>query len=130
MFIFTEHHAKLSLEILATMSQVCKVIQDLLSWIIESIDLKKDLASYGGTSSPGERTPTDSVDHVDTVLQQIISDLESGSSWLMDTFSRVRDGIDLVTNGLFSSMEYNASTLIASKHHAPSVVLKSFHSRS
>ena len=39
LFAITEHHAKLSLEILATMSQVCKVIQDLLSWIIESIDL-------------------------------------------------------------------------------------------
>ena len=31
--------------------------------------------------------------------------------------------MDLVTNGLFSSMEYNASTMVASKHHARSVVL-------
>ena len=52
LFAITEHHAKLSLANLAAMSQVCKGIQDHLSWIIESIDLKKDLASYGETSFP------------------------------------------------------------------------------
>ena len=31
--------------------------------------------------------------------------------------------MELVNNGLFSSMEYNAATMVASKHHARKVVL-------
>ena len=35
----------------------------------------------------------------------------------------MRDALDLVTNGLISSMEYNTSTMVASKHYGRSVVL-------
>ena len=38
--------------------------------------------------------------------------------------------MELVNNGLFSSMEYNAATMVASKHHARSLVLNhSTHSK-
>ena len=69
------------------------------------------------------RSPADPLDHVDTVRQQIINDLEAGSSPLVDTFTHMRDAMDLVTNGLFSLMEYNASTIVASKHQRRAVVL-------
>ena len=35
----------------------------------------------------------------------------------------MRDALDLVTNGLISSMEFIASSMVASKHHGRSVVL-------
>ena len=69
------------------------------------------------------RSPADPLDHVDTVRQQIINDLKAGSSPLVDTFTHMRDAMDLVTNGLFSLMEYNASTIVASKHQRRAVVL-------
>ena len=49
---------------------------------------------------------------------------------LVDTLIRARDAMELVNNGLFSSMEYNAATMVASKHHARSLVLNhSTHSK-
>ena len=49
---------------------------------------------------------------------------------LVNTLIRARDAMELVNNGLFSSMEYNAAIMIASKHHARRVVLNhSTHSK-
>ena len=42
---------------------------------------------------------------------------------LIDTLGRARDAMELINNGLFSSMEYNAATMVASKHHGRKVVL-------
>ena len=36
---------------------------------------------------------------------------------------RARDAMELINNGLYSSMEYNAATMVASKHHDRKVVL-------
>ena len=38
-----------------------------LTWIIDSFEFKKDLASYEGSSSPEEHSPADHLDHVDTL---------------------------------------------------------------
>ena len=53
LFAITENHAKMCLANLAAMAQVCKGIQEYFVWIVESMDKKVDLSSYGGTSSPG-----------------------------------------------------------------------------
>ena len=42
---------------------------------------------------------------------------------LMDMLINIRDAMELVKNGLLSSMEYNAATMVASKRHARKVVL-------
>ena len=34
-----------------------------------------------------------------------------------------QDAMELINNGLYSSMEYNAATMVASKHHGHRVVL-------
>ena len=108
---------------LAAMSQVCKGIEDYFSWLVESMDLNVDLTSNGGSSSPGERTPSAPQAHPGTIREQLIDDLALDSSVLMDTLTRARDAMEMVNNGLFSSMEYNAATMVASKHHARRVVL-------
>ena len=105
------------------MSQVCKGIKDYFAWLVESIDLNVDLTSYGGTTSPGERTPSVPIEHPGTIREQLIHDLASESSVLVNTLIRARDAMELVINGLFLSMEYNAATMVASKHHARRVVL-------
>ena len=53
LFAITENHAKMCLANLAAMSQVCKGIKDYFAWLVESMDLKVDLTSYGGSSSQG-----------------------------------------------------------------------------
>ena len=42
---------------------------------------------------------------------------------LIDILGRDRDAMELINNGLSSSMEYNAATMVASKHHGRKVVL-------
>ena len=112
---------------LAAMAQVCKGIQEYFAWIVESMDKKVDFSSYGGTSSPGQRTPADPQNHNATIREQLVDDLSnSESSVLIDTLIRARDAMELVNNGLFSSMEYNAATMVASKHHARKVVLNHY----
>ena len=108
---------------LAAMAQVCKGIHEHFGWIIDSMDKKVDLSSYVG-SSPGEHTPADPQPHNITVRQQLLNDLSNpDSSVLIDTLGRARDAMELINNGLFSSMEYNAATMVASKHHGRKVVL-------
>ena len=53
LFAIMENHAKMCLANLAAMSQVCKGIKDYFAWLVESMDLKVDLTSYGGSSSQG-----------------------------------------------------------------------------
>ena len=42
---------------------------------------------------------------------------------LTNMLGRVRDAMELINNGLYSSMEYNAGTMVASRHHGRKVVL-------
>ena len=85
LFAITEHQAKLSLGNLAAMSQVCSGIQDYLTWIVDNSDQKKDLSTYDGFSSPGDRSPADPLDHANSVRRQITDGMNSGSSWLFET---------------------------------------------
>ena len=96
-----------------------------MAWLVESMDLNLDIGSYGGSSSPGDRTPSVPQAHAGTIREQLVEDLTSDpdSSILLDILIHVRDAMELIKNGLFSSMEYNAATMVASKHHARKVVL-------
>ena len=49
--------------------------------------------------------------------------MDPDSSILIDILSRAGDAMEMVKSGLFSSIEYNAATMVASKHHARKVVL-------
>ena len=104
LFAITEHHAKLCIANLAAMAQVCKGIQEHFGWIIDSMDKKVDLSSYVGTS-PGEHTPADPQPHNITIREKLIDDLSNPeSSVLIDTLICTRDAMELLNNGLFSSM--------------------------
>ena len=78
---------------------------------------------YPGTSSLGGCAPEDSFDHTASIGQQILDGMALGSTWLIESFTRIYDGMDPMTNGLHSTCEYNAATMVASKHHRRSVVL-------
>ena len=83
------------------------------------MDQKKDLPSYAGPFSPGDRSPADPLD---PVRLQIRDGLNSGfpsPSGVLFAHARC---FDLVTNALLSSMEFIASSMVASKHHDHSVV--------
>ena len=71
----------LSLGIIAALSLVCLGIQDSLSWIVDNLDQKKDLPSYAGPFSPGDRSPADPLDTADPVSFQIRDGLNSGFPW-------------------------------------------------
>ena len=97
------------------------------------MDRNVDLTTYNGTDSLGDCLPIDPQPHQGTVREQLIDDLTSGGlddhqgpTVFVDILTRFRDAMELVTNGLFSSMEYNAATLVASKHHARKVVLNHY----
>ena len=64
--------------------------------------------TYTGTSSLWGCAPEDSSDHTNSVGQQILDGMAQGSTWLIETFTCIYEGIDLVTNGLHSTCEYNA----------------------
>ena len=123
LFAIAEHQSKLSLGNTAAMTQVCSGIQDYMSWIVDNWDNKLDLSTYPGSASPGNRVLVEPSAHAVTISQQISAGLITGSTWLIDSFSHVRDAKKLVSNGLHSSMEYNAATMVASKHLGHSVVL-------
>ena len=123
LFAITDHHAKLCLGNLAAMAQVSKGMQEHFSWIIDSMNDKVDISSFVGTS-PGEPTPVAPQPHNLSVREQLINDLSNSDlSVLIDIPSRARDAMELINNGLYSSMEYNAATMVASKHHGRKVVL-------
>ena len=107
----------------AAMAQISKGIQEYFTWIIDSINDNVDISSFVGTSS-GEPTPPEPQPHDLSVREQLIDDLANAdSSLLTNMLGRARDAMELINNGLYSSMEYNAGTMVASRHHGRKVVL-------
>ena len=134
LFAIMENHAKLCMGNLAAMSQLCLGIQDYLKWLVESMDYKLDISSYGGSSSPGDRIPTVPVAHSGTIREQLVEDLtseqhrlknpsEEGSSIMLDLLCNIRDAMELLQSGLLSSMEYNSASIVAAKNHGRKMVL-------
>ena len=122
LFAVTQHQSKLSLGNTAAMAQVCGGIQGFMSWLVDNWNSQLDVSTYSGSSVPGNRAVEPSF-HAATVEAQISAGLISKSPWLFDLFSHLRDSMKLVTNGLHSSMEYNAATMVASSHLGREVVL-------
>ena len=98
------------------------------------MDLNLDINSYGGSSSPGDHIPTVPVAHAGTIREQLVEDLTSeqqrlknplagGSSIMLDILCNIRDAMELLQNGMLSSMEYNTASMVAAKHHARKMVL-------
>ena len=78
--------------------------------------------------------PTVPVVHTGTIREQLVEDLTSeqqkletplagGSSIMLDILCNIRDAMELLQNGMLSSMEYNTASIVAAKHHACKMVL-------
>ena len=105
------------------MAQIAKGIQEYFSWIIDSINQNLDITSFVGTS-PEEPTPPEPQSHDLPVKEQLIEDLASTEpSVLTGILGHARDAMELIQNGLNSSMEYNTGTMVASRHHGRKLVL-------
>ena len=122
LFAITQHQSKLALGNTAAMAQLCSGMQDLLSWLVANWDNPLDISSYKGSSLPGSEAVAPSP-HSDSVSVQIQSGLLHKSTWLPDLLTHLRDGLQVVGNGLQSSMEYNAATMVASSHAGRELVL-------
>ena len=61
-------------------------------------------------------------DHDDSMADQIFSSSD-GQDWLFNSLSNMRNGLQFLKNGLISSCEMNAATVVASKHEGRSAVL-------
>ena len=60
--------------------------------------------------------------HDDSMADQIFSSSD-GQDWLFNSLSNMRNGLQFLKNGLISSCEMNAATVVASKHEGRSAVL-------
>ena len=123
LFSVTDHHARRSLGNNLALSQVVSNMKSFVSWLISHWEDQVDISQYPGTTSPGNRDVQDEVVHSLSVQEQIVEDIATGNSWLFNTLTSLRDGLQLVANGLHSSSEINVATLVASRHHGRSVVL-------
>ena len=119
----SELYSKLSLGNTASISQVCLGVRDYRSWIVNNWYSQLNLSLYPGSSSTGNRVRVEPSVHTATINQQILPGMITGSPWLLVLFIHMRDAMKLVTNGLHSTMEYNAATMVASKHLGRAVVL-------
>ena len=122
LFAITQHQSKLAFGNTAAMAQLCGGMQDFLSWLVENWNNFLDITTYMGPSVRGIQ-PDDPSPHTDTVADQLQAGLVNQSTWLPDMFAHFRDGLQVVANGLRSSLEYNAATMVASSHSGRELVL-------
>ena len=81
-------------------------IRDYMFWIVVNWNSQLDLSTYPGSSSPGNRVGVEPVVQTAVIIQQILAGMISGSFWLLDSFTHMRDAMNLVTYGLHSTMEF------------------------
>ena len=104
------------------MSQLASNMEDYCDWIFQNWDEKVDLSCYPGPKVPNVDLTRLERDHDDSIADQIFSSSD-GQDWLFNTLSNMRNGLQLLKNGLVSSCEINAATVVASKHEGRSAVL-------
>ena len=113
----------MSLANLAAMAQMAKGMQEYFSWIINSMDQLLDIKTFVG-SSPSNPTPPEPQPHDQPIREQLIEDLASSDpSIFTSILGNARDALELIQNGLYSSMEYNTGTMVAARHHGRKMVL-------
>ena len=114
LFAITQHQAKLALRNNAAIAQLCSGMMEFLDWLVVNWGNPLDVSSFKG-STPGSQSAAPSA-HDLSVADQIKEGLLLNSTWLPDLLSHLRDGLQVASNGLRSSMEYNAATMVASSH--------------
>ena len=122
LFSVTESQSRLALGNSSALSQLASNMEDYCDWIIQNWDEKADLLYYPGPKAPNVNQISLEHDHDDSIANQIFSSSD-GQEWLFNYFSNMRNGLQLLKNGLISSCEINAATVVASKHEGRSTVL-------
>ena len=119
LFMISEHRSKQSLANHAALSKVFFNIQSYLAWLISMWDERVDLSAYPGSTSPAGHTSPEEVVRQDTIREQILND----SQRLLEAFSSFQNGLELISNGLQTSCEINAATIVTFRHHGHFLVL-------
>ena len=85
-----------------------------MDWLVANWNNPLDVSSFKG-SAPGLQSDAPSA-HARSVADQIKEGLLLNSTWLPDMPSHLRDGLQMASFGLRSSMEYDAATRMTSSH--------------
>ena len=114
LFAITQHQAKLALRNNMAVAQLCSGMMEHLDWLVTNWGNPLDVSTFKGTTPGYESAPPSA--HELSVADQIKEGLLNNSTWLPDLLSHLRDGLQVASNGLRTSMEYNAATMVASSH--------------
>ena len=104
------------------MSQLASNMEDYCDWIFQNWDEKVDLSCYPGPKVPNVDLISWERDHDDSITDQIFSSSD-GQDWLFNSLSNMQNGFHFLKNGLVSSCEFNAATVVASKLEGCSAAL-------
>ena len=110
----SEAHNRTGLGTQAAMRHVVSDMSEYSQWITNNWNNKIDIGSFKADPP---------VPHADTISDQILKDPAFGKKFLLETFSNLQSGLELVKNGLTSTCELTGATIVAARNEGRTVVL-------